>query len=143
MEGTAMEAGFDIGRAGATAWSVRPGTGEAEKCPVRDVLDRIGDRWSLLVILVLRPGPQRFNALKRAIGDVSQRMLALTLRHLERDGLISRTVIPTKPPSVEYALTPLGRSLEAPIAALAGWAISRHGEIRDSRRAYDGGRDAA
>jgi DNA-binding HxlR family transcriptional regulator len=126
-----------------SAWSVIRGTGEEEKCPVRDVLDRIGDRWSLLVLLVLKPGPQRFNALKRAIGDISQRMLALTLRNLERDGLISRTVIPTKPPSVEYALTPLGLSLEEPIEALTGWATTRHAEIRHARRAYDGARDAA
>jgi len=129
--------------AAGTRWSVRPGTGDAEKCPVRDVLDRIGDRWSLLVILVLKAGPERFNALKRSIGDISQRMLALTLKNLERDGLISRTVIPTKPPAVEYALTPLGRSLEDSIGALAAWATTNHANIRRARRAYDGGREAA
>lgn len=118
-------------------WTVRPGTSDVEKCPVRDVLDRIGDTWSLLVLLVLKSGPQRFNALKRSIGDISQRMLALTLRNLERDGLISRTVLPTKPPSVEYALTPLGRSLEAPIDALTVWAAGHHATIRRSRSDYD------
>ena len=138
-----MDSRFGAKPGEVACWSVQPGTGEEEKCPVRDVLDRIGDRWSLLVILVLKPGPQRFNALKRAIGDISQRMLAVTLRNLERDGLISRTVIPTKPPSVEYALTPLGRSLEQPIEILAGWATSHHADIRRSRRSYDGSREAA
>jgi DNA-binding HxlR family transcriptional regulator len=138
-----MDSRFGAELSHPAGWSVLPGTGGEEKCPVRDVLDRIGDRWSLLVILVLKPGPQRFNALKRSIGDISQRMLAVTLRHLERDGLISRTVIPTKPPSVEYALSPLGRSLEKPIEILASWAASHHADIRRSRRTYDGGREAA
>ena len=93
-------------------WRVQKNTADGEKCPVRDVLDRIGDAWSVLVILLVgEHGPYRFNALKRAIGDISQRMLAVTLRHLERDGLISRRVFPTNPPQVEYALTDLGRSL--------------------------------
>ena len=77
---------------------------DREKCPVRDVLSQLGDTWSTLVIVILSAGPKRFNALKREIGDVSQRMLAVTLRQLERDGLVSRTVYPTKPPKVEYAL---------------------------------------
>jgi DNA-binding HxlR family transcriptional regulator len=123
--------------AGMSMWNARPGSDDAEKCPVRDVIDRIGDAWSLLVILQLRPGPARFNALKRAIGDISQRMLAVTLRHLERDGLVSRRVFPTNPPQVEYALTDLGRSLVRPIDTLAGWATDNHGAIRKARKSYD------
>ncbi len=111
---------------------------DREKCPVRDVLSQIGDAWSSLVILILASGPLRFNALKREIGDVSQRMLAVTLRQLERDGLVSRTVYPTKPPKVEYALTELGRSLKARIDMLVSWADDNHGAIRRARAAYDG-----
>jgi len=80
----------------------------AERCPIRDVLDRVGDRWSLLALTTLEGGTLRFTALKRAIGDISQRMLAQTLRGLERDGYVTRTVHPTVPPKVEYALTPPG-----------------------------------
>jgi DNA-binding HxlR family transcriptional regulator len=105
------------------------------------VLDRLADTWSLLIILILREGPQRFNALKRSIGDISQRMLAVTLRNLERDGLVSRTVIPANPPKVEYALTALGHSLETPIEALTDWASSRHGAIRKARVAFDAARE--
>jgi DNA-binding HxlR family transcriptional regulator len=120
-------------------WQARPGTDDAEKCPVRDVLDRIGDQWSVLVLLVLAgDGPHRFNALRRTIGDVSQRMLALTLRHLERDGLVSRRVFPTNPPQVEYAVTTLGGSLAEGIAVLNRWAEENHDCIRAARRAYDG-----
>lgn len=107
-----------------------------EPCPIRDVLDRIGDRWSLLVLQNLAPGTQRFTALKRAIGDISQRMLAQTLRRLEQDGLISRTVHPTMPPRVDYALTDLGRSLLEPLEALVNWAQNHHDAIRAARRAY-------
>jgi DNA-binding HxlR family transcriptional regulator len=121
-------------------WSARPGTDDAEKCPVRDVLDRIGDQWSVLTLLILaEDGPRRFNALRRTIGDISQRMLALTLRHLERDGLVSRRVFPTNPPQVEYAVTPLGGSLAEGIAVLNRWAEENHERIREARRAYDGG----
>jgi DNA-binding HxlR family transcriptional regulator len=118
-------------------WLARKGTEDAEKCPVRNVLDRLGDQWSLLVILHLRDGSTRFNALKRAIGDISQRMLAVTLRHLERDGLISRKVFPTNPPQVEYALTQLGRTLAGPIDALADWASENHAAIKRARGTYD------
>jgi len=107
-----------------------------EPCPIRDVLDRIGDRWSLLVLQNLSGGAVRFTALKRAIGDISQRMLAQTLRRLEQDGLISRTVYPTTPPRVDYALTALGQSLLQPIEALVDWAQSNHDAIRAARRAY-------
>ena len=113
---------------------------DREKCPVRDVLSQLGDTWSTLVIVILSiTGPIRFNALKREIGDVSQRMLAVTLRQLERDGLVSRTVYPTKPPKVEYALTDLGRSLKQKIDGLVAWADDNHDRIRRARSAYDQG----
>lgn len=129
---------------GLSAWRVDTGSGDAEKCPVRDVLDRIGDAWSVLIILQLgERGPYRFNALKRAIGDISQRMLAVTLRHLERDGLISRQVFPTNPPQVEYALTDLGRSLLAGLHALTEWAMENHDPIKAARRNYDAGHGEA
>ncbi len=118
-------------------WNARPGTRDAERCPVRDVLDRIGDRWSMLVILQLHAAPARFNALKRTLGDISQRMLAVTLRHLERDGLISREVFPTNPPQVEYALTDLGRALFAKVGALAEWAGENHAAINRARKRFD------
>jgi DNA-binding HxlR family transcriptional regulator len=121
----------------APVWEARRGTVDAAQCPVRDVLDRLGDAWSLLVLLKLREEPTRFNALKRSIGDISQRMLAVTLRHLERDGLVSRKVFPTNPPQVEYALTALGRSLVEPVDTLAGWASANHDAIRQARRSYD------
>src|SRR3954447_2514383 len=100
-----------------------------EQCPVRHVLDRLGDAWSFLVVLHLGTGPYRFNALKRRIDGISQRMLTLTLRKLERDGLVSREVRPTTPPQVEYALTALGRSLGAPINALTAWAADNQAAI--------------
>jgi DNA-binding HxlR family transcriptional regulator len=118
-------------------WNARPGTPDADKCPIRNVLDRLGDQWSLLVVLQLREAPARFNALKRAIGDISQRMLAVTLRHLERDGLLTRRVFPTTPPQVEYALTDLGRTLVDRVGALADWASDNHAAINRARRAFD------
>ena len=115
---------------------------DRQKCPVRDVLSQLGDAWSTLVIVILSSaGPLRFNALKREIGDVSQRMLAVTLRQLVRDGLVTRTVYPTKPPKVEYALTDLGRSLKRRIDGLVEWADDNHDAIRRARAAYD--REAA
>lgn len=112
---------------------VAPGSADAQKCPVRDVLDRIGDRWSVLVLLNLAEGTQRFSVLKRAIGDISQRMLAQTLRTLERDGFVSRRVYPTVPPKVEYTLTPLGRSLLEKFEPLVAWAAAHHEEVRAAR----------
>ncbi|MEN9353948.1 MAG: hypothetical protein RL318_1273 [Fibrobacterota bacterium] len=105
----------------------------ADRCPVRDVLDRIGDRWSLLVLGELKNGTLRFSVLRRAIDDISQRMLAQTLRHLEQDGLISRKVHATVPPQVEYTLTPLGHSLLEPVDALVAWATANHEAIREAR----------
>lgn len=107
------------------------------QCPVRDVLDRIGDKWSMLVLVTLAKGPHRFSALQRAIADISKRMLTQTLRDLERDGLISRTVFPTKPPSVEYTLTPLGDTLLEPLSVLVDWANRSYETIKNARSTYD------
>ena len=114
-----------------------------ESCkPVSQVLQRIGDKWSVLVVMSLSDGPRRFSDLRRAIDGVSQRMLTLTLRGLERDGLVSRTVTPTIPPRVDYELTALGRSLKAPVSALGQWAFDNMPQIEAARNAYDR-RDAA
>lgn len=115
---------------------VQPGTNQAERCPVRDVLDCIGDRWSLLALLALAGGTLRFTEVKRAIGDISQRMLAQTLRSLERDGYVTRTVHPTVPPKVEYTLTDLGRSLLGKVKPLIAWADENHARVRKARKAY-------
>ena len=107
------------------------------ECPVRDVLDRIGDKWSMLVLGALAAGPHRFSAVKRAIPDISKRMLTQTVRDLERDGLIARTVFPTRPPSVEYQLTPLGVTLLEPLTFLVRWANRSHAAIKNARSAFD------
>ena len=107
------------------------------RCPVRDVLSQIGDKWSSLILIALAVQPRRFSEIKRAVPDISKRMLTQTLRDLERDGLLTRHVFPTKPPSVEYRLTPLGESLLDPLAALVAWAEHTHDEIRDARRRFD------
>jgi len=106
-------------------------------CPVRDVLDRVGDKWSALVVRELSSGPRRFGVLRRAIEDISQRMLTETLRHLLRDGFIMRTVIPTSPPQVEYALTEMGQSLHFALGGLANWAAQNHDAIRAARSRFD------
>lgn len=115
---------------------------DASQCPVRDVLDRVGDKWSVLLVCSLAKGPQRFSALSRDVPDISRRMLTETLRHLERDGLLTRTVFPTKPPSVTYELTPLGHELMSVLAPLIRWADTRHPTIRTNRTAYDAAQDA-
>ena len=112
-------------------------------CPVRDVLDRIGDKWSVLLLITLSDGPLRFSALRRAVPDISQRMLTQTLRDLQRDGLVDRTVHPTVPPSVEYALTSMGRSLLVPLSTLVAWADGHHQAIRDARARFGGGAEGA
>jgi DNA-binding HxlR family transcriptional regulator len=104
---------------------------------VREILDRIGDKWSVLVVSLLGEGRKRFSELRKSIDGVSQRMLTLTLRGLERDGLLTRTVFPTIPPRVEYELTPLGRTLLEPITALEEWAKKHRATIQDSRARYD------
>src|SRR5215469_4963549 len=110
----------------------------SEKCPkVSQVLARIGEKWSVLIIIMLAERTRRFSELKRAIGGVSQRMLTLSLRGLERDGLVKRTVFPVVPPRVEYELTPLGRSLHAPVSALGEWALNHIAELDAAREAFD------
>ena len=105
---------------------------------VADVLSRVGDKWSVLVIMLLGDRPRRFNELKRMIGGISQRMLTLTLRGLERDGLVTRTVFPTVPPRVDYELTDLGRGLSEPVRALGAWAHAHQPDIQTARHNYDG-----
>jgi DNA-binding HxlR family transcriptional regulator len=104
---------------------------------VSEVLARIGDKWSVLIVMMLSDGPRRFSELKRMINGISQRMLTLTLRGLERDGLVTRTVFPTIPPRVDYELTDLGRSLRVPVQALGLWAMEHKAAIRTARRAFD------
>ena len=107
-------------------------------CPIRIVLDRIADKWTVMVMSLLTGGtPLRFNELRRAIEGISQKMLTQTLRDLERDGLIARTIYPEVPPRVEYALTPLGVTLCDPIAALGEWAREHVDEIKRAQAAYD------
>jgi DNA-binding HxlR family transcriptional regulator len=105
---------------------------------IGEVLARVGDKWSVLVVTRLGDGPKRFNELKRSIGGISQRMLTLTLRGLERDGLITRTVFPTIPPRVDYELTPLGRDLLQPVSALGDWALRNQARIERAREKFDG-----
>jgi DNA-binding HxlR family transcriptional regulator len=114
-------------------------TAEASNCTaMSDVLNRIGDKWSVMVVGILsRSGTIRFNELKRSINGVSQRMLTLTLRNLERDGLVTRTIYPEVPPRVEYGLTELGKTLTGPINALWDWSAEHHGTIIDARSIYD------
>ena len=104
---------------------------------VSEVLARIGDKWSVLALMLLSDGPRRFNELRRTIGGISQRMLTMTLRGLERDGLVKRTVYPTKPPRVEYELTELGHSLREAVVALGKWAFSHLDVIQAARLVFD------
>ena len=104
---------------------------------VSDVLARVGDKWSVLVVTRLGGGPVRFNELRRSIGGISQRMLTLTLRGLERDGLITRTIFPTIPPPVEYALTALGLELLQPVSGLSEWALRNQGKIARASEQFD------
>ena len=104
---------------------------------ISEVLNRVGDKWSVLVIMLLRDGPRRFSQLRRGIAGISQRMLTLTLRHLERDGLVTRTVFPTIPPRVDYELTPLGHSLRDPVEALGRWAMLHQPDIRAAQARFD------
>lgn len=105
---------------------------------VREVLDRIGDKWSLLVIGTLRAGPLRFGELEQAVGGISQRMLTLTLKHLVEDGLVARTAYAEVPPRVEYEVTELGRTLVPLVMALAEWAMANREQINANRSGYSG-----
>jgi DNA-binding HxlR family transcriptional regulator len=109
----------------------------ADDCPVREVLDRVGDKWSVMVIVLLGQRTHRFNELHRTIDGISQRMLTLTVRALERDGLVSRTVHASVPPRVDYELTELGRTLLVPLGALAEWADAHRGDIQAARDRHD------
>ncbi|HEY0780042.1 MAG TPA: helix-turn-helix domain-containing protein, partial [Gemmatirosa sp.] len=107
-------------------------------CPyVNSILARVGDKWSVHLVMLLVDGPRRFNELKRLVGGISQRMLTLALRGLERDGLVTRTVHPTIPPRVDYELTALGLSLAHPVRALGSWAFSHQDEVARARAAFD------
>lgn len=110
---------------------------DTEDCPIRDVVARFGDKWSLIVLLALAEGSERFNALKRRILGVSQRMLTRTLRQLEREGYILRVVTAEVPVRVEYSLTKLGQDLIKPLWALVSWARENHEQIRVSRKGFD------
>jgi DNA-binding HxlR family transcriptional regulator len=110
---------------------------------ISTLLSRIGDKWTVLVVQTLGDGSKRFNELRREIPSVSQRMLTLTLRNLERDGLVNRTVTPSIPPRVDYELTELGRSLQKPICGLATWAMDHVGEIHAAQARFDAGQDKA
>ena len=138
-QGEAAITALASGAASPSLAERQPGCGWSPdaQCPVRDVLDRIGDKWSTLILGTLAAGPHRFSAVQRAIPDISKRMLTQTFRDLERDGLIARAVFPTKPPSVEYRLTPLGVTILEPLAFLVQWADRSHAAIRDARLAFD------
>ncbi len=109
-----------------------------EACrPIRQVLERVGDKWSLLIIYQLSRGKLRYNELRRAISGISQRMLTYSLRELERDGLVLRTVIPSVPPAVNYELTELGSSLLQPVEGLVNWALAHQERMDSARRRFD------
>lgn len=119
---------------GADSWVAN---GFSGVCPVRDVLDRVGDKWSVLIILRLGRRTERFRQLLRAVEGISQRMLTVTLRALERDGLVHREVKDTRPPTVEYSLTPMGISLLEHITGLTHWALENEAEMEAARRVFD------
>ncbi|MEV8016745.1 helix-turn-helix domain-containing protein [Streptomyces sp. NPDC086554] len=124
-------AGVDYGDADPFQWDTR------EDCQVRQILDRVADKWSLLTIALLEHRKLRFTELRREIDGISQRMLTVTLRQLERDGLVKRTVHPVVPPRVEYELTPLGGTLHHTIQSLVTWTEQHQNEIAAAREAYD------
>jgi DNA-binding HxlR family transcriptional regulator len=110
----------------------------SEDCrKVSKVLARVGDKWSMLIIVLLRDGARRFNGMRRTVDGISQQMLTRTLRGLERDGMVTRTMIPASPPHVEYALTDLGRSLSQPVLALGTWVQEHLAQIDAARNRYD------
>lgn len=108
-----------------------------DRCPTRMVLDRIADKWAVLILDRLEDGPVRFNAIRREIRGISQKVLSQTLKKLERDGLVTRTVYPTVPVTVEYALTPLGRTLTETVSALAHWAEHNMDAVLAAQATYD------
>jgi len=129
-DGTSKSAGYPAGTE-CIEWDTR------NDCEVRQILDRVADKWSLLAIALLEQRTLRFSELQRRIDGISQRMLTVTLRQLERDGLVSRTVYPVVPPRVEYSLTPLGATLHATIQSLVTWTEEHQPEIAAARSTYD------
>ena len=115
----------------------RAATGNINDCPVRDVLDAIGGRWSKLLLMALAERPYRFGELRRLVPDISQRMLTQTLHDLQREGYVRREVFPTRPPSVEYSMTELGHSIFEPISGLLRWAAQNVGAVHAARRSFD------
>lgn len=122
-------------------WNAKLG-GPAEDCPVRNVLDKVSEKWSMLLVMTLASGPKRFNQIRREVPDISQKMLTQTLRDLQRDGMVARRVFDTKPPSVEYRLTPLGESIIVPFGHLIRWASENHQRIDAARSEFDGAAQA-
>lgn len=117
--------------------SVRKIDAPSDDCQaVAETLDRIGDKWTVLVVRALQPGPLRYNGIRRAIDGISQRMLTLTLKGLERDGLVTRTMYPTIPPRVDYELTQLGRELMVPLRSLYDWAVKHRAVMLAARRKF-------
>jgi DNA-binding HxlR family transcriptional regulator len=112
--------------------------GQGKECPFRKVLDQAGDKWSVSIVAVLEDGPRRFNEITRRVGDISHRVLTRKLRDLEREGYVSRTVYPERPPKVEYQLTPLGRSLANQLAQFLEWTLQAAPHIERAREAFDG-----
>jgi DNA-binding HxlR family transcriptional regulator len=111
--------------------------GQANASPFRKVLDQVGDKWSVRIVAVLEDGPRRFNEIKRQVGEISHRVLTRKLRDLEREGYVSRTVHPVRPPRVEYQLTPLGRSLVAQFTHLLEWTLQAVPQIERARETFD------
>src|SRR3954468_10875885 len=109
---------------------------DVDGCPVREILDKVGDKWSMLIVMTLSAGPLRFSELKRRVPDISQKMLTQTLRELQRDGMVGREVCPTVPPAVEYRLTELGESVIVPFGTLVSWANQNHERIYASRAQF-------
>ncbi len=138
QEGTFMSRGYgdETVRVSPELHAPLPLPAHGESCPVRDVLDRLGDKWSVLILVTLAHSPLRFNALARTVPDISRRMLAETLRHLERDGLVWREVTPATPPAVSYGLTALGASLLPPLTALIKWAGENQPRIAAARATF-------
>ena len=120
---------------------MKPNAYSAE-CPTRQILDRVGDKWAVLILLLIRDEPMRFNALRRAIEGISQKMLSQVLKSLERDGLIKRRVFATVPVTVEYSITPLGKTLAAAVDPLRDWAEQNLKEVLSAQRRYDVQRSA-
>lgn len=142
MQGTAMDAKPVSMRTKLEIYKATAGPGAGiGDCPVRTVINNVSGKWNSLLLMALADQPYRFGALRRLVPDISQRMLTQTLRDLERDGYVRREVFPTKPPSVEYSLTDLGRSLFASMVHLLSWAENHHGDVLAARRRFDGGED--